>query len=145
MPQQPTPNRPHLTDQLVDLTDQPVVHMDINQLVNHTVFNRLVNIQATTTNKNHSISRNADQHQHQIHAHHMAHNTIHCQAIHIVTFNVHSNVYLSNHAQLTLFGINVLLVVIGQQLLHMVVIHRTVAAHLMEAVHHMVVALLLLQ
>ena len=43
-----------------DLTARLVDRTDTNQLVNHTVFNQLEIIQATTTNKSHLISPNAD-------------------------------------------------------------------------------------
>ena len=50
----------------------------------------------------------------------MAHNIFHYLDILIVTFNVHSNAYLSNRAQLILYGIHVLMYAIGlQSLLHL--------------------------
>ena len=60
MPQHPTPNRPHRTEHPVDLTEHPVDLTHTNQLANHTASNRLEIIQATTTNKSHLISPNAD-------------------------------------------------------------------------------------
>lgn len=47
----------------------------------------------------------------------MVHNISHYLDILIVTFNVHSNAYLSNRAQLILYGIHVLMFAIGLQLL----------------------------
>lgn len=146
MPQHPTANQPHRTELLVDLTEhladltvRLVDRTDTNQLVNHTVFNQLEIIQATTTNKNHLIFPNADLHRRRIHAQHTDHNTIHCQETRIATSNVHSNVYLSNHVRLTLSGILALLVAIGQQLPRTVVI-RTEVVHRMAVDRHTAVA-----
>ncbi len=72
----------------------------------------------------------------------MVHNIIHYLVILTVTFNVHLNVYLSNHAQPILYGMHVSMFVIGQQLLlvHLIITiteqHRTVMVEAITAHHH---------
>jgi hypothetical protein len=73
----------------------------------------------------------------------MVQNIIHFLVIHIATFNVHLNVYLSNHVQLILYGMHVFTFVIGEQWLliqlvvtitvqhPMVIVETTMVHHLM--------------